>query len=140
MSIQRLFQSATMNPAGGTAGSPSGVAGGLAAPAVPTGGLGTTSFPAVAAGGAILIRNNGTTVARLWFQDGQAAPALSPSQYLAEGGGTLKIPAGKFAIVETVVAGCGVAYTGGPISIVPGTQSYAILLDPPDHPAAAITI
>jgi hypothetical protein len=140
MAIQRLFQSAAMDPAGGQAGSPSGVAGGLIAPAVPQGGIGVTAFPAVDSGGAILVRNNGATVAHLWYEDGAAAPALSPSQYLAEGGGTLKIPAGKFAIVETVVIGCGVAYTGGPISIVPGSFSYALLLDPADHPAATVSL
>jgi hypothetical protein len=140
MSIQRLFQSAAMDPAGGVAGSPSGVAGGLVAPAVLQGTSGTTAFPAVAAGGAILVRNNGAVPLNLWYEDGAAAPQLNQAQIVNEFGGTLQIPAGKYAVITTITAGCGVSYTGGPFSIVPGSFSYALLLDPADHPAAATTL
>ena len=140
MRIQRLFQSATMNPASGTAGSPSGVSGGLSAPAVPLGGYGTATFPAIAAGGGLLVTNDGRNTLRLFFQDGSSAPTLTSGQIFAESTGTLLIPPGKFVVLTTIVAGCGVSYCGGPWSAVPGSFTYTLLLDPADHPAAATLI
>lgn len=138
-SVKRLFQSAPMNPASGTSGSPSGVAGGATFPAVPKGVAGAATFPAIAAGGGLLVANDGSVPLRLWFADGTSqAPTLSQAQLAAEGTGTLIIPAGKFVILTTIVAGCGVTYSGGAWSIVPGSFSYSVECDPADHPAATV--
>jgi hypothetical protein len=139
-SIKRLFQTGAQNPVSGTSGSPSGVVNGFTAPAVPVGSAGVATFPALNPGQGILLKNNGPNTLRLWFTDGQSAPTLTRAQIMAEGTGTLLIPSGKFVILETIQAGCGVAYTNGPWSAVPGSFSYSIELSPPDAPTAATVL
>ena len=143
MIVRRLFQSSAMNPAmSGVWNSPSGVEQSVVAPEVPEGGIGTTNLPPYRQpSGAYLVTNNGTRVAQLWFTDGvEAAPSLPESIYTDASSGTLQIAPGTSELVlrSTGGTGCGVAYTGGPLSIIPGTQSYAVLLDPADHPLTTV--
>ena len=159
MTIQRLFTSAAMNPANATVGAssvtgagtaaygPSGVPGGTVAAACSPGVVGTVQLPTVQAGGGILVQNDGTTTAVLFYSDaepnGDAAwPAAARTASLAgnQSGGTVQIPPGQYVILTDTTAGPIATYTGGPLALFAGTFQYAVLASPPDHPKATVKL
>ena len=152
MTLQRLFTSAAMNPAnvtvpatmtspGTAAYGPSGVPGGTTAPFCGNGVVGTVQFPVVAAGGALLVRNNGPNPAVLYYDD--TLPNGSPvwaavARANPNSGGCVVIPPGQHRILTNTNAGPIATYVGGPLTLFAGTIQYAVLSDPPDHPLATV--
>ena len=135
--IQRIFTSSPM-AIPGVAGSPGGISGGSVGPFMPPFQAGSLTLPAVTAGGAILLHNGGSVPAKVFYQDGQTTTVTRAQ--MNDGAPTLLIAPGAFAVVTNVATGCTAAYTAGPISVVPGTQQFAVLLDPPDAPGAVTLI
>ena len=151
MILQRLFTSADMNPAnvttpatvfgpGTAAFGPSGVPGGTVAPALP---FGTVQFPAVSAGGGLLVKNDGFTTLVLFYDDTQPSGNAAWVSLLKTNpsngtGGTVQIAPGKFTILTNTNAGPIATYAGGPFSLFAGTFQYAVVLDPADHPNATV--